>query len=250
VKIQFKENLIYCLVILGNVTNNLWVLDLITIYWILPVITTIIHFTNLHHINHRLVFWFVITSLLPVSRLSASVLTVCRLSQLLLCESVSASDLIFLTAPIYSSRVESSRVVSNIKTNRPSASHTWNKAPKCGLRSDFYYSQTDAGLLISGTLPDVRTGLSFSIAACSRQLSHSRVRVPLDSRSYFTLSDSRLPFSSPSMTKTEVTVPICVCISLRESFANRVENTLSNSSIFCFPIHRPLAYSLPREPHC
>jgi hypothetical protein len=37
-------------------------------------------------------------------------------------------------------------------------------------------------------------GLSFTIAAGPRQRSHSRVRVPWDSRPYFTVSDSRLPF--------------------------------------------------------
>jgi hypothetical protein len=45
-----------------------------------------------------------------------------------------------------------------------------------------------------GALSDERTGLSFTIAAGPHQRSHSRVRVPWDSRPYFTLSDSRLPF--------------------------------------------------------
>jgi hypothetical protein len=36
-------------------------------------------------------------------------------------------------------------------------------------------------------------GLSFTIAAAPRQRSHSQVRVPRDSWTYFTLSDSRLP---------------------------------------------------------
>jgi hypothetical protein len=40
---------------------------------------------------------------------------------------------------------------------------------------------------------DERTGLSFTIDAGLRQRSHSRVRVPWDSRPYFTASDSRLP---------------------------------------------------------
>jgi hypothetical protein len=46
-----------------------------------------------------------------------------------------------------------------------------------------------------------RTGLSFTIAAGPRQRSHSRVRVQWDSRPYFTVSNSRLPFSSPSTTR-------------------------------------------------
>jgi hypothetical protein len=51
-----------------------------------------------------------------------------------------------------------------------------------------------------GVLSDERTGLSFTIAAGPRQRVYSRVRVPWDSRPYFTVSDSRLPFSSPPTT--------------------------------------------------
>jgi hypothetical protein len=41
--------------------------------------------------------------------------------------------------------------------------------------------------------------MSFTIAAGPRQRIHSRVRIPWDSRLYFTVSqsDSRLPFTSP-----------------------------------------------------
>jgi hypothetical protein len=52
-----------------------------------------------------------------------------------------------------------------------------------------------------GALCDERTGLSFTIAADHRQHNHFRVRVPWNSRSYFTASDSRLPFSSPLTTR-------------------------------------------------
>jgi hypothetical protein len=44
-----------------------------------------------------------------------------------------------------------------------------------------------------GVLCDERTDLSFTTAAGPRQYSQSRVRVPRDSRSYFTVSESRLP---------------------------------------------------------
>jgi hypothetical protein len=74
------------------------------------------------------------------------------------------------------------------------------KYPSGGLRPDVYYCQTVAGLLIWGALSDERTGLSFTTAARPRQRSHFRVRVPLDSRPYFTVSDLRLPFMSPSTT--------------------------------------------------
>jgi hypothetical protein len=69
------------------------------------------------------------------------------------------------------------------------------KAPSWGLRPDFYYCQTVSNLLLWGALSDKRTGLPFTISAGPRQSSHSRVRVPWDSRPYFTVSDSRLPFS-------------------------------------------------------
>jgi hypothetical protein len=44
-----------------------------------------------------------------------------------------------------------------------------------------------------GAQSDERMGLLFTIAAGPRQHSHSRVRVPRDSLSYFIVSDSRLP---------------------------------------------------------
>jgi hypothetical protein len=94
-----------------------------------------------------------------------------------------------------------------LTTDGPSPNLSWNKAPTSGLRPDFYYCQTDAGLLIWGALSDERTGLSFTISAGSRQHSHSRVRIPWDSRPYFIVSDSKLPVSSPPTTG-RVTVEI------------------------------------------
>jgi hypothetical protein len=58
-----------------------------------------------------------------------------------------------------------------------------------------------------GALSDKRAGLSFAIATGPRQRSHSRIRDPWDSRPYFTVSDSRLPFSSPPTTR-RVTVEV------------------------------------------
>jgi hypothetical protein len=65
--------------------------------------------------------------------------------------------------------------------------------PTCGPKPDFYYWQTVACLLMWGALSEERTGLSFTIAAGSRQRSHSQVQVPRDSWPYFTFSDSGLP---------------------------------------------------------
>jgi hypothetical protein len=63
-------------------------------------------------------------------------------------------------------------------------------------------------LLMWGVLSDRRAGLSFLIATGPRQRNHSRVQVSWDSRPYFTVSDSRLPFSSPPTTR-RVTVEAC-----------------------------------------
>jgi hypothetical protein len=56
-------------------------------------------------------------------------------------------------------------------------------------------------LFLWDALSDERTGLSFVCAAGLCQRSLSRVRIPWNSRPYFTVSDSRLPFSSPSTTR-------------------------------------------------
>jgi hypothetical protein len=52
-----------------------------------------------------------------------------------------------------------------------------------------------------GALSDERTGLSFTIAACPCQRSHSRGRVSWGWWPYFTVSDSRRSFSSPPTTR-------------------------------------------------
>jgi hypothetical protein len=82
-----------------------------------------------------------------------------------------------------------------------SASWSWNKVPIRGLRPDLYYCQTVAGLLMWVALSDERTGLSFTVAVGPRQCNHSWVWFPCDSRPYFTVSDSRPPFSSPPTTR-------------------------------------------------
>jgi hypothetical protein len=67
-----------------------------------------------------------------------------------------------------------------VTTDGQSASLSWNKALIWGLRLDFYYCQTIAGLLLWSALSDERTGLSFTNAAGPRPRSHSQVRVPWD----------------------------------------------------------------------
>jgi hypothetical protein len=108
------------------------------------------------------------------------------------------------------------RVESYITTDVQLANLSWNKAPIWGLRPDFYYFQKIAGLLMWGALSDERTGLPYTISAGPRQRSHTWVRVPCDSRPYFTVSDSRLPFSSP-LTTHRATVEVFDTASTRDS---------------------------------
>jgi hypothetical protein len=62
-----------------------------------------------------------------------------------------------------------SQNVSCITTDGQSASLSCCQAPILGPRPDFCYCQTVAGLLTWGALSDEKTGLSFIIAAGSRQ---------------------------------------------------------------------------------
>jgi hypothetical protein len=105
---------------------------------------------------------------------------------------------------------------SYVTTDGQSDSLSWNKAPIWGLRPDFYYCRTVAGLLMWSALSDERLGLSFVYPAGSSQGSHSRVPVPWDSRPYVTVSDLRLPFSSPPTTR-RVTVEVFDPVSTRVS---------------------------------
>jgi hypothetical protein len=80
-----------------------------------------------------------------------------------------------------------------VTTDGQSASLSWNIAPIWGLRQDFYYCQTVAGLLMWGVLSDERTGLSFTIDASPPPRSHSRVRVPRNSWPLSQIRDSPQP---------------------------------------------------------
>jgi hypothetical protein len=95
-----------------------------------------------------------------------------------------------------------------------------------------------------GALSDERTGLSFTTAAGPRQRSHSRVRVPL------TVSDSRLPFTSPPTTR-RVTVEVFDPSSTRDT------DLVAPVTSFITPRHGPRrqhrsfsyakSFPLPRE---
>jgi hypothetical protein len=81
----------------------------------------------------------------------------------------------------FSTTIDFSESESNVTTDVQSASLSWNKTPIWGLRPNFYFCQTVAGLLMWDAVSDERTGLSFTITAGPRQRNHFRVRVPWDS---------------------------------------------------------------------
>jgi hypothetical protein len=103
-----------------------------------------------------------------------------------------------------------------------------------------------------------RTGLLFTFTAGPRQRSLSRVRVPWDSRPYYTVSDSRFPLSSPPKTRratlevsastrdSGLLLSVSVCYNRQP---DGLEDTLSNPSGPRFPMKRWLAYSSPRKPN-
>jgi hypothetical protein len=70
-----------------------------------------------------------------------------------------------------------------------------------GAYDQYLFVFDNYGPVFVGVLSDERTGLTFVYAAGTRQLNVSWVRVPLDSSPYFTVSDLRLPFSSPPTTR-------------------------------------------------
>jgi hypothetical protein len=92
---------------------------------------------------------------------------------------------------------------SDVTTDSQSASLSWNEASIWGLRPYINYCLTITVLFLWGALSDERTGLSVVYASSPRQCSPSWVWGPLISRTYFTVSDLRLPFSSPPTTRTD-----------------------------------------------
>jgi hypothetical protein len=71
------------------------------------------------------------------------------------------------------------------------------------------------------------TSLSSAVAAGPCQRIHSGVRVPWDSRPYFTVSDSRLPFLSPPTIRRAT---VNVFDPFYNFWANKIEISTSNSS--------------------
>jgi hypothetical protein len=87
-----------------------------------------------------------------------------------------------------------SRSQSHIATDGQSVSKSW--CPPSDAHDQIFIAVWQLRSLLWGSLSDERTGLSFVYAAGFCQHSLSRVQVPC-----FTVSDLRLPFSSPPTTR-------------------------------------------------
>jgi hypothetical protein len=93
------------------------------------------------------------------------------------------------------------------RTISQSVSKSWCRAP-FGAHDQIFFTDWQLRSRFCGVhLSDDRAGLSFVYAAGPWQSSYSQVRVAWYSRVYFTLSDLKLPFSSPPTTR-RVTVEV------------------------------------------
>jgi hypothetical protein len=114
---------------------------------------------------------------------------------------------------------------SYVTTDSQSASLSRNKAPIWGLRPDFCYCQTVAGLVMCGTLSDERTGPPFTSAAGPRQRSHSRSKsrgtrdhiLHSEIRDFHFVASylSKCQFSVKVMFRPTVSQPICLVVTHR-----------------------------------
>jgi hypothetical protein len=103
-----------------------------------------------------------------------------------------------------------------------SQSHIATDGQSVSLGIDIYFCLTVTLLFPWGALSDERTGLSFVCAAGPCQRSLSRILVPWDLRPYFTVSDLRLPISSPPTTRR-------VTVEVFDPSSTRVPSLLSES---------------------
>jgi hypothetical protein len=94
-----------------------------------------------------------------------------------------------------------------------------------------HYTLTVMVLFFWGARSDERTCLSFVYAAGPRQRSHFWVRIPWDWWPYFTVSDLRLPFSSPPTTR-RVTVEVFEPTSTRVFCQVKVPRTVCQSQSY------------------
>jgi hypothetical protein len=122
--------------------------------------------------------------------------------------------------------------------------------PPGGPWPDIYCSSTVTVLFLWGALSDERMSLSYVHAAGTCQRSLYQVRVPWDSPPYFTVSHSRLPFSSPPTTRrvtVEVFDHLVHSSPLYMPYADRFQNTVLNSSVLPLSSNHLLLSFVSRE---
>jgi hypothetical protein len=119
---------------------------------------------------------------------------------------------------------------SHIATDGQSVSKSWCQAPSGAHDQIFITRWQLRSFFLWGALSDERTGLSFVYTAGLCQRSLSLFRVPWYSRPYFTVSDLRLPFPSPPMTRRDtvkVFDPASTQVTLSHSFHSALYNLYS-----------------------
>jgi hypothetical protein len=107
-------------------------------------------------------------------------------------------------------------------------SKSWCRAPS-GAHNQIFITVWQLRSFLWSALSVERAGLFFVYAAGPCQRSLSRVRVPWYSRPYFTVSDLRLPFSSPPTTR-RFTVEVFDPASTR---VNNNNNNNNNNNKIC-----------------
>jgi hypothetical protein len=117
------------------------------------------------------------------------------------------ATLLQLTLFFTASRTESNSQLNSALIQSRSQSHIANDGQSVSKSwCDIYYCLTVTVLFLWGTLSDEKMDLSFVYAAGPCQHSLSRVQVLWDSQPYFTVSDLRLLFLSPTSRRVTVEV--------------------------------------------
>jgi hypothetical protein len=127
--------------------------------------------------------------------------------------------------------------VTLLLTVSQSVSKSWCRAPYGGHDQVFI----TVWQLLPCFFSDERTGLSFVYAAGPRVRSVSRVRVPWNSRPYFTVSDLRLPFFVTSYDSQGYGGGIRPC--LHTGFTHWLNSGLELSFILRPTVSRPVLSS-------
>jgi hypothetical protein len=145
-------------------------------------------------------------------------------------------DLVFVGRPLTRGRV---RVRVRVRVNLRLA--VYRQSVRLGAEpfetygQNFFFSTEHLwSQSLYDILSDERMGLSFTIAAGPHQRIHSRVRFPWGSRTYFTVSNSRLPILSPPTTRRatlEVLDPASTRVCRRTSLYSRGTDHIETPSI-------------------